>query len=69
MYETVIYKIYMYLESIDELVYMEGADVKTWKEAIHNCRLYFDKNPHDYLICRYKPHKNTANWYVALNYM
>ena len=67
MYETVIYKIYMYLETIDELIYME--DCETWKEAIGHCKLYFDKNPHDYLICRYKPHKNEGHWLVALNYL
>ena len=68
MYETVIYKIYMYVESINELVDMQD-ECKTIQEAIQHCRLYFDKNPHDYLICRYKPHTGKATWHCALNYM
>lgn len=41
-------KVYMYIESIDRLVWV--SDTETREEAIHHCELYFNRNPHDYLI-------------------
>ena len=49
--------IYMYLETIDSIIEVDN-DVEDFAEALHRCGLYFNKNPHDYLINCYN------KWFV-----
>ena len=42
--------IYMYIESIDSLIMVDTMSDTTLKDAWDRCTLYFNKNPHDYLI-------------------
>ena len=48
--------IYMYLETLGQFIKMDSPE--EFHEAVEYCDLYFQKNPHDYLIWCY------GKWFV-----
>ena len=50
-------QIYMYLESTNRVILVEKG-LKDYWQAVDHCRIYFNRNPKDYLIYSY------GKWFI-----
>lgn len=56
--------IYMYIESINKVQKVDEMRDVYLEDVWYRCKLYFEKNPHDYLV----RDLDTGDWYIWTEY-